>query len=58
MPEVLGWESIALNGSIANGQDFKLRLVPQGLRLPPRPMPRWARHRWWNMPALSPGSTA
>lgn len=34
VPEVLGWESIALNGSIANGQDFKLRVVPQGLRLP------------------------
>ncbi|RKK04476.1 hypothetical protein EBE87_08380 [Pseudoroseomonas wenyumeiae] len=34
VPEVLGWEAIALNGSIANGQDFKLRVVPQGLRLP------------------------
>jgi translocation and assembly module TamB len=34
VPEVLGWEAIALNGSIANGQDFRLRVVPQGLRLP------------------------
>jgi translocation and assembly module TamB len=34
VPEVLGWESVALNGSIAHGQDFRLRAVPQGLRLP------------------------
>ncbi len=34
VPDVVGWESIALNGSIANGQDFKVKVVPQGLRLP------------------------
>ncbi|MBO1074295.1 translocation/assembly module TamB domain-containing protein [Roseomonas marmotae] len=34
VPEVVGWESIALDGSIANGQDFRLRLTPDGLRLP------------------------
>ncbi|MBO1080266.1 translocation/assembly module TamB domain-containing protein [Roseomonas haemaphysalidis] len=34
VPEIVGWESIALDGSISNGQDFVLRVQPQGLRLP------------------------
>jgi translocation and assembly module TamB len=34
IPEVVGWDSVALNGIVANGQDFKLRVAPQGLRLP------------------------
>ncbi|MBC9209739.1 translocation/assembly module TamB domain-containing protein [Roseomonas aerophila] len=34
VPEIVGWESIGLAGTIANGQDFKLRVTPQGLRVP------------------------
>ncbi|MDB5368827.1 MAG: hypothetical protein JWP20_385, partial [Roseomonas sp.] len=34
VPDMVGWDSIALNGSVANGQDFRLRVMPQGLRLP------------------------
>jgi translocation and assembly module TamB len=34
VPEIVGWESIALDGSVSNGQDFVLRVQPQGLRLP------------------------
>jgi translocation and assembly module TamB len=34
VPEILGWESIALDGSISNGEHFVLRVQPQGLRLP------------------------
>lgn len=34
VPDVVGWESIALNGSIANGENFRLRVMPQGLRVP------------------------